>query len=490
MRMKVFFLFCLMLLVLAAALPATMQQQSQGQIEETPGDVAILVVDVFEPGSEVALARPGGMPNSRNAPRSFDGMDGFIIQGNASISSDLYPFRLTHGDLVFQHLEFVLNSRHKSVLSPSILPHAVKRWESAGGQSIWLAAVDTNQYEIGAIVSNVIAAIRALQAEGVERFVINMSFGLVPCNTMPVVNEDTYLVLLDEMEIVCPEGSPTPGLEEIRCWIEQDGLGDGYRANVTAYRDDTGGETAAAYAYLQLLALRPLVAQALADAVANTPGGIPADESLIEPFVDSIQGQLGEVSDVELILVASAGNSGLDYPFYPAIHPDVLSVHASYNFSELSMCSQWTQDSGAISEYLELLGFPVGSKESNQLVDYLLVRPANWGEVSENGATGIRASQFLQDPRWWLTLTETESQTWTKFSAVHLEPPSRRHASACIWRKYLARDGPACEGNLGLFDPPFAHREWSRLPLGTRGISARINTWQALKDDFCAAFPG
>jgi hypothetical protein len=209
---------------------------------------------------------------------------------------------LSHGDLVFMKLEQRLlanlsdaGSAAAGSFPPWMSP--VKVWD-VGGAPLYVAAVDTEGFNTELIGPRITEAITVLQGAGVQRFVVNMSFAIVPCEPLD----------LNEYERQLAENYDALS-QELTGWLERDPSEAEVRAYfrpiglvTTFYRPLEQGSALQEAPFVQYLRDDPLL-------IALSEGLAP--------------------ETAELIYVAAAGNENYSYPLAPALWEGILSVGAT-----------------------------------------------------------------------------------------------------------------------------------------------------------------
>lgn len=441
-------------------------------------DVAILVVDIFEEDPSVTHV----VDDEEQCGSPFDGLNGPHIQGNI-ISSALHPYVLSHGRLVYMSLqdeiERELGATRTSRLPVGWTNHpeipTVEQWETQTGGHIWLVAVEANGYEIDSIAANIDIAIDAMKAT-TDRFVINMSFGVVPCKEIPTILPVQYKSYLEDLGIACDDNSI--GLPALRCTI--DALVPNEEPNIqefvtglVKYRDSSV-VNAATFAFFQQAIARPLAFQGFQNEVD------PLSENLVNKIND-----IGSINEVKIIQVASAGNDSLDYPYYPANAPNVLSVSADYTHGDC----KYYKDEAKLRHFLSTtLKFP--DDMAIPSINRILFPPSNDGEVDENGVSNIPPEVYLKaiyiaptgitaTPGAGATATPspTPSPTPTPLPRDLAAEQEAFEAMGCLTGTsfsaprvslkmavhFLASDLTTCSGKFGISSPPFDHKEWNNL---------------------------
>lgn len=353
-------------------------------------DVAILVVDVFEDPAEVEtiskslLSESNATDPKPQCAISLDGQDGAAIRGT-SVTSNLRPYALPHGRLVFKHFENILNGLYGMGHPTPAINTTEEYWNTSPG-TIWIKAVDTKKYNIKAIADNVRIAVNAFAKQGIKRFVINMSFAVVPCDQIPEVTLDDYKNQLSAWGINCPDVNAQRGtfvgFDELACSLDNSD-NTKFAQDLIDTRDSGIAENAVAYAILQLAVMRPKVSQALQSSFPEPPSQ-PA--SPFTAFIDVLP------PDVSVIQVASAGNDGEPYPYFPALSANVLSVAADYSTSP---CPLTPSSQNNIENFLKNSGV---TNDVDKIAESIAIPKSNAGELKANGFTSLTPRDYFNPP--------------------------------------------------------------------------------------------
>jgi hypothetical protein len=294
------------------------------------GPVAILVVDDFY---NVTAEEEGGGESPVPEPEETEGgtcavtPDGQIYRGEGLIyrGEGLTWLKITgvsHGMLVYTQLQGLIDAgatRTDSITGPQLMTDlsaagATGLWESIGldwmgevtvwernRQPLLLVQVDTSGYDSTVLADRIQAAMEALGSSTwqVKRFVLNMSFGFIPCDlTLTAEEYERLLEQYEELQALQESLEGAVGQEQLT------------------------QEDADAY----------LLAQAtLRKAYEFEPGDLP-DWLKQDPVLNLLIEM--PASAEALIAVASSGNSGLSFPYAPAIWDDVIAVSSETTNAE------------------------------------------------------------------------------------------------------------------------------------------------------------
>ena len=235
-------------------------------------------------------------------------VDDFSSNGSGSVPA-------SHGWLVWQVFQQLYEKLPQEVANQIVL------------QQVNIA--DEQGYRSDLILPALQTAIQNLSGQGIDRFVLNMSFVFIPCT-----DKDLGFNISDFLKA----RQDNPG----RSLIEQLGDDPQYVRSILkdsriGYIDDTS------FAPLDQTAPRGtqgLSAAALTTQIPPTPGGTQPDFRAKDLRVlklfnnsklqsDPLRDFLREQRDFIIIPVASSGNFKQRKPFYPARWPEVISVSAN-----------------------------------------------------------------------------------------------------------------------------------------------------------------
>jgi hypothetical protein len=421
-------------------IPTIAVTPTQGPVE----DVAILIVDVFAEGIPSEPIPFDSL--SGECAVSIVGQDGAAFRGNA-ISSALFPLVQPHGNLVFQHMKNVLSSNQYggTLIDTLTLPNAppAELWQTSRG-NVWLAGVDTQGYMLDVIADQVDVTINELQAvHGINRFVINMSFGLVPCDLFPELSAENYIDQLNKWGIQAPYDNTTSvGQMAIALSsLVTSPPADELAALIDVRNDPVFTQT---FGLLHLALMQTKIKLALTPPTnPNNPGEEPKD------FSDFVRRH----PNLTIVQVASAGNDGYDYPYYPANARNVLSVSAAYSPYNCSLGNH-----NNVYNYLNttygFTGFAV-----DQIIHHVLSPLSNYGEVIENGISTLEPSYYLPNYAPGSGADVLGCLTGTSFSAPRV--------SIEMAFDLVSGNGKACFNSVGakLSEPPLAHAKWDNLEI-------------------------
>lgn len=345
--------------------------------EESSSPVVLLVVDDFgslplwrvrtkpsfeqDPGKPILDALPTAVPKTGDNCLMEPGGQGYYVSRRSSGTES----ELTHGLLIFQELEQELEKlgwkRVDQMDSDSCWKRKMALYQLGADQNLLLVGIDTQNYDTQTVSNNIEAAIDELtnytiyvgntQLPPSNRFVINMSFAIVPCNTF-----DFYSMDLDAV-------------------FKQQDL---FKSSLSAYNDpglagivnnmdvvlqrlgpiETPAPTAEGQIQLSEQTLKALdQLQTISDLVGSYSFFLqvykpPKNQAEIEQYITDALASIPETDSLvsllkcyaynpsrKIISIASAGNFNMyPYPFMPALLDSVISVSADY--SRIQECTQ------------------------------------------------------------------------------------------------------------------------------------------------------
>jgi hypothetical protein len=341
-------LFVVLILALAACQQPVTPEPEQTEMSSEETEVEDPVDEPVEEPAEEAPPTPdpilqsilegineirGELPSSdENCTVAVDGQT-YVASGATYVASGagdallhLNGEELSHGDLVFQKFEQLLDgisnwgqaSESVAILVMDDFPHgvpAVLSWD-IGGLELRLVAVDTGGFntETGIIADSITGEIAQLQEEGLVRFVINMSFAIVPCQPL---SEDDYNAMVENDPVL------SHLIEVLENLLGEESLDD---------RPELRNEAARFLHERALLrsSYKPAVVLFNPDGSVENYFGLLGDDNLRLLQEDPLIQRIEELSQNEhVISVAAAGNAALDFPLAPAMWKGVLSVSAA-----------------------------------------------------------------------------------------------------------------------------------------------------------------
>ena len=300
-----------------------------GPIGSVSQDTAILVIDSFRT-DPVTSDETFTIPSNLSALPDDDALEAAYIDG-----------RLAHGALVFNHISALIQGALGSDLIARDADSVT--WETSSGAEVVVQMVDALNYGSPAtntqdLKDRVSETIVALQGDGISRFILNMSFAVLPCNVANGYNEvsaldasvqfDEYIKDLDGAETLYFEQFITPlesqfNPDPLHYLIGQCGIILTPEGEISTSEEGSG-------TYELPLEFVPL---------EELYGTLPCER-------DSLH------------FVGSAGNSRLPYPFYPAAYPRVDSVSASEaDMVTRSNYSNYNADMGLAGGWFHLFAF-------------------------------------------------------------------------------------------------------------------------------------
>jgi hypothetical protein len=361
-------LFLISLVLLAAVAPVYAQDDSTS---------AILVIDVFEMLESAASAdrieRPRQDENCLTNPAGqghpyISGASAFVTTGQghpyisgASATGTVPP----HGRLVYDQIVDLLEDRSASLDRETNGEDEfgeewlrdITLWDVEEGTVI-LAGVDTDGYTTAAIVDRIPATMEYLSKEwGVNKFVVNMSFAIIPCSDLEVArveNVERYEEILDEKfpDLVTRVGERT----------EENLLDSMDRAEFTEARLTFESEIAEE-------AFDSFYRRDLRNYNENFFNSDP-----LYRLLEQLHNSTARNREYEVISIASAGNLGYDYPLAPGYWASVVSVSGDYG--DLAKCSGVSGQPLSNAGEVMMNGIhPYGSKSGGCLIGTSFAAP-------------------------------------------------------------------------------------------------------------------
>jgi hypothetical protein len=327
-RQKSLFTLLSLFVVLILALAACRRQPTPEPTEVPPpaadamlesilGEIDAIREELPGPEKNCTVAADGQTYSASGATYSASGAGDALLH--------VYDEELSHGDLVFQKFVQLLDRLRDGILNGAIpwppeegapgvailvvddfsrgIPEVLS-WDIDDVEWLRLIAVDTDRFnmETGIIADRINEAIAY---ERLERFVINMSFAIVPCQPL---SEDEYIAMVENDPVLSD-------LEEILQNLLDEGASPDDRQE------------------LRNEAARFLHERALLLSSYNEANQSFHEKRLEnDPLIELLVGR-SEYSELEVISVAATGNAGLPYPFAPAMWRQVLSVSAVADYA-------------------------------------------------------------------------------------------------------------------------------------------------------------
>lgn len=443
------------------------------ELSVSPDAVAVLVVDVFaplddfepqEPDDENCLITPEGQGHA-----SLQGAGHASLQGAGHASLQGAGDVIYHGETVYGQFELLLTERGGRLQAESTgqdqfgesWMRGVQQWALEDGGEVLLVGVDTIGYSTDVIAQRIPEALDLIEEGlGLRRFVVNMSFAIVPCDS--ILEGLEAGAALDEYKAILADEFPELAALFDRL-VNEDGVDEATalvtvlnlsstspeaRARVEAaildrqtgstYQERDSGDVGE-----YLVECYPSLPEAdiqqqnveptptFDPDTDGTPINIPeCDDPIFEgdPLISSLREVVVRDAEAEdgrrVINIASAGNSDLGFAFAPGYYPSVVSVSAEFS------------------------ALPPGIGAGVALT-------SNAGEVQMDGVYGheIELNGAL----------EMVFDVGTSFAAPRLS------VEAAI---YLLGGGEtSCVGGLGQSSPPLAHLGWDNLSRQDAGRS-------------------
>jgi hypothetical protein len=227
----------------------------------------------------------------------------------------------------------------------------IDHWQ-ANGNNLVVVAVDTEGLDLSAIVSYIPAVVNLFRNKPVlaeddplppiSHFVVNMSFGFVPCDTLEYIRP-SLRVLSDELGLDLCEDDECTNVEALSDLQDHEKLID-YINSPESYDDidpvwasieqtlqtriethlagePTQWDAAKLAAFAAHLVYSP---NELGQAGGNYATFLAENSAWLTPIEEEFTDLLDKYPDV--VFVGAAGNSGFSYPFLPAALDSVISV--------------------------------------------------------------------------------------------------------------------------------------------------------------------
>lgn len=315
-------------------------------VNASPDNVAILVVDSFGefPGAEVG---------------SYALPDLSSVFDDAQLRDLVRNGTLTHGALVFNHINAMLQGALANQSYTSTSSETEVEWTGPSGERLIVRMVHALSYQTptptGVVAAVLSDAIADLSSNGVDRFIVNMSFALLRCDIA-----QNY----DQVSDANP-----------------DVLFDQYAARVKQDKELLYRELITPFALLSFPdPLQYLIHQCAVPVEASQAVPVEASQDDNDVVSIDIDIEYPEVvppielpcdpDDPNVEFVGSAGNSGLPYVFYPAAYDEVVSVSAGeLQFADSALTSVIGPDLAGYSNFNADIGLLGGWFQLFYIVD-------------------------------------------------------------------------------------------------------------------------
>lgn len=297
-------------------------------------NTAILVIDSFR--TDTTIDATFTIPE-----------DVSLLTTDAELEAAYTNGQLAHGKLVFNHISALIQGALGSDLVDRDEDSVT--WETGLGKLLTVQMVDALNYGAPAntsdVANHILSAITDLQGDSFVRFILNMSFAVLPCNIAnayaaaqsndPTLLFDEYIMSLDGAETFYYEQFITP----VESLFNPDPL----------------------HYVIGQCGIAPTLDEenSLSEGAESTPEAVGEIYDL-PPGIDGLFDLYGSLpcGKNSLHFVGSAGNSRLPYPFYPAAYPQVDSVSAGDgNPMSLSSYSNYNADMGLAGGWFRLFAF-------------------------------------------------------------------------------------------------------------------------------------
>src|SRR5947207_7788694 len=188
----------------------------------TPGDVAVLVVDDFGFGRD---------PETKTGTKDDTCTVGTTDVGSNGAGDDLPPSMYAHGELVYRVLKDELTADLgkppvASTTTPRPAPgppvETSTEWSypiDGKPYTVRLVAVHTDKYRTDDILDGIRHRIAALQRVGFERFVLNLSFVVIPCDVVGWLDDPDLDSLLKTYDAMIQNDSTSTLKAELQSYL-------------------------------------------------------------------------------------------------------------------------------------------------------------------------------------------------------------------------------------------------------------------------------
>jgi hypothetical protein len=319
--------------------PSTTTTTTSAPADLNPGDVAVLVVDDFKLDTP-APPVPGMTGNC--------GVGANVV-GSSGAGDDLVLDNISHGELVYRTLRDSLaalvtaasgaqtgNTTAPATPLASGAPRVVEMttdWTYPGGSGphrIRLAAVNATGYTSQNIINGIQAAITQQTRAGFHRFVLNLSFVIVPCDPMSLLTGSSPQdVLNDYLRLVGTDAVLRQGLADA-LGIQSD------QVNLATLQGNSSKLETAVLNDNRLGPLRGCLVGAVYKEIGKAQvfsESKIAQQLMNDPAWQALQSSVGQGHGY-LTAVGAAGNgvqcgknrTSFPFPFAPALWDGVVSV--------------------------------------------------------------------------------------------------------------------------------------------------------------------
>ncbi|MDI1464103.1 hypothetical protein QEZ54_24250 [Catellatospora sp. KI3] len=322
--------------------PADRTSPGPKPAERSPADVAVLVVDDFQ------LTGPATSPPGGPAENCAVGAN---VVGSGGAGDDLPLTAVTHGELVYRTLRDSLDASVSTApvtttepapALPKGSPRTVEtsaEWKlPEGGRDyrIRLVAVDAPGHTTADVVGGLQDMLGKLAEDGFHRFVLNLSFVVLPCDPLALLTGTDQRALLESyLELAAADPELLAGLSDA-LGIPADGL------DLAALSRRTSDVDKAVLTEPRLGPLRGCLVDGVYRAVERGQklGESPIGRRLVEDAAWArFQNSVGQSKDAQAVVAVGAAGNGIRcgkerrasfrFPFAPALWDGVVSVSAA-----------------------------------------------------------------------------------------------------------------------------------------------------------------
>jgi hypothetical protein len=294
--------------------------------------VGLLIVDDFQPPQSILTGYDLVQPTPEgNCIVNPSGQGVYGIRGGSGTPGDQ-----PHGSYVSSQAQVTLErglgyTKLLETAGPIPSIRLIQTWE-LGGEQIVLAEVDTVGYTTTEIAPRIEAAMEALRGPyGATRFVLNMSFAIVPCDPSFGKRDVEVDELLNFYKQFFNSLPPSDPLNQL--WADLERIIHGLPANPELLDPALYAEFAQKRMALLYEPVRSRLEEGQIQG-SSAVKGATFDPDRIDPLYEKLLEHREE-----LIAVAAAGNYGLPFPYAPALWDDVLAVSAPPVQLPASNCS-------------------------------------------------------------------------------------------------------------------------------------------------------
>jgi len=372
MRIR-FFIYCVVLVVsllIDGCGPPTAATQSGNPGSPMPaapdsneGDsVAIMIIDDFmieiaQSNNVDDIIRNGeGKTGSGNCTYALNGQQVYGSKGaqvygskGAGVGESKTLDGVPHGELVDAELYNLISQDFPNAVSEprpdessgNQWPSWIKKinyWKADdGNRPIFLVAVDTDHYATEIVQQRIVESIGYIENEyGVHRFVLNMSFVIMPCDLGK--DKDGKTLYNDYLDLI----TSTPEINSLKNELDSLMLYDsGSETFIDPATNNSIPEDVARNILLYTPELGSVRLRTIYPSNIDLFQSSPYYQSLINDPIANWLAESSKDPSHPVVSVAAAGNEGISFPFAPGIWDSVVSVSADGEDNGLAPYSNW-----------------------------------------------------------------------------------------------------------------------------------------------------